>query len=76
MLEREHGIVGDAPGNLDRLAIVEGFKFREFLRVTLDEVRELVNEAGALEAGDVLAPGRLKRRASSGNGNVDVFFGT
>lgn len=67
---------GHRPSNLDGLAVVEGLEFGKLLRITFDEVGELVDEAGTLKAGDVLAPGGLEGVAGRGDSEVDVLLGT
>lgn len=61
-----------APSDPDRFAIVDGLELCELLCVALDEVCELVEEAGPFEASDVLAPRGRKGLAGSADGEVDV----
>ena len=63
-------ILGDANG----LAVVEGLELCKLLAIALDEIGEFVEEAGSLEASDILAPSGLKRGTSSCDGAVDVLF--
>ena len=62
------------PSDLDGLTVVEGLELCELLRVALDEIRQLVNEPGPLEARHILAPGGLERLASGGNRDVDILL--
>ncbi len=65
----------DIPRNLDRFTVIETLKLRELLRITFDEIGQLVDEPGPLEACDVLAPSGLKSLASGGDRDVDVLLG-
>lgn len=62
-----------SPCDFDGLAVVETLELSKLLSVTLDEVRELVEEPRAFETGDILAPRGVERLASSRNGDIDVL---
>lgn len=63
-----------APRHVDGLAIVERLDGGELLRVGLDEVGELQQQATAL-AGGGGPPGALEGLAGGGDGRVDVLLG-
>lgn len=80
-LVRPAGVVSQAghrvsdikvPRDADGLPVVETLELGELLRVALDEVRELVDEAGALGAGDLFAPGGVERRPGGFDCDVNV----
>lgn len=63
----------DSPGDLDWFPVVERLEFSELLSVAFHQVRELVEKARSLDAGDVLAPCSGEGLPGSGDGDVDVF---
>src|SRR5262249_49996146 len=64
--------VGD-PRDGDRLAVVERLELRELLRVLLDEVRELPEQAAALGRRRAAPRPVVERRARRAHRAVDVF---
>ncbi len=65
--------VTNIPSDFEGLSVVEGLESSEVLRISFDEVCELVDELGALKAAHVLAPGCVEGLASSSDSNVDIF---
>ena len=58
---------------VERLADIECLNSSEFIPARLNEVCELVEEAAALIAWAVQAPGRLERLLCCLDGNIDVL---
>jgi len=68
--------VASLPGNLDRLPIIEGFKFGQFLSIVLNEICEFVDEAGTFKARHIFPPCCVEGLSSSRDCNIDVLLGS
>ena len=84
-LVRPAGVVADgADRSLDirfprpakRLAVIERLEGSELVRVRLNELRELVEELAALEAGAIETPDGVERLLRNLDGDVDVLGGS
>lgn len=65
-----------APCNPDGFAVVQCFQFCELLRISIHEVRQLVQQTRTLETRHILAPCRVQGLACSGDCDVDILRGS
>jgi hypothetical protein len=65
--------LGNTPGESDRFPVVQTLDLGQLLRITLNEIREFVEELRSYKPGNIFAPSGIESLAGGGDSCVDVF---